>query len=95
MKGKEELTLVAGIPHIKLNNEKIKDNCQFFSEVQCSRDSGIDAGFLFSTTAANANKLMMPLTDKQSKPLEKLKDIIEEIDKVKELMLFLPMVISW
>ena len=78
MKGKDESTLVAGIQYIKMTNEKFKDNRQFFSEVQCSGDSRIDAGFQSSTTAPN--KTMMPLTDKQSKPLDKLKGILKETD---------------
>ena len=87
MKGKDESIVVDGIQQIKIDDKNIKDNCQFFSEVQCAGDSEIDAGFQFST--AVANKITMPTTDEQSKPLDKLKDIFKEANQVKKLM-FLP-----
>ena len=88
MKGGKESTLVVGIPHVELTNKKIKDNRKFCSEVQCSRDKEIDAGFQFTTTAPN--KSMMPQTDKQSRPLYELKDVLKETNQVEKLMFFPP-----
>ena len=86
--GGKESTLVAGIPHFELTGEKIKDNRQFSLEVQCSGDNGIDAEFRSTTIAPN--KLMMPQTNKQLKPLDELKDVIKETNQVKKLVFFPP-----
>ena len=88
MKGEKILTLVAGLPHIKLTDKNIKDNRQFCSDVQCSEDTRIDAGFQFTTTAPN--KSMMPQTDKQLRQPDKLKDVLKETNEVKKLMFFPP-----
>ena len=49
-------------------------------------DSEIDGRFQLNTTATN--KSMMPLTDKQWKPMDKLKDILKKTDQVEKLMFF-------
>ena len=72
---------MAGIPNVELTNEKIKDGRQFCSEVQCSGDNEIDAGFQFTTTAPN--KSMIPQTDEQLKPLDELKDVLKETTRLK------------
>ena len=92
MKGKKQSSLAAGLPHVELTKEKTKDNRQFFSKVQCSRDNEIDAGFQSTTTAPN--KPMTPQTDKQSRPFDELKGVIKETNQVEKLMFFPIMVIN-
>ena len=81
MKGKDESIVVDGIQQIKIDDKNIKDNCQFFSEVQCAGDSEIDVGLQLSATAANT--MMMQLTDEQSKLLDEMQDTPKEKNRLK------------
>ena len=81
MKGKKQSSLVAGLPHVELTEEKIEDNRQYCSEVQCSGDSEIDSGFQFTTMALN--KLTMPQTDEQLRPLDEVKAVLKETTRSK------------
>ena len=88
MKGKKQSSLVAGLPHVELTEEKIGDNRQYCSEVQCSGDNEKDSGFQFTTTALN--KSTMPQTDEQLKPLDELKSVLKETNQIEKLMFFPP-----
>ena len=75
---------MVGIPHVELTDEKIKDNRQFFSEVQCSGDNEIDVEFQSTTMAPN--KSMLPQADEKLRPLNELKDVLKETNQVDKLM---------
>ena len=81
MKGRKQSTLVAGLPHVELTEEKIEDNRQYCSEVQCSRDNEIDSGFQFTTTSLNESTT--PQTDEQLRPLDELKAVLKETTRSK------------
>ena len=69
---------------LNLPKKRQKTTGNFVKKVQCSRDNEIDAGFQFTTMAPN--KPMTSLTDKQSRPLDELKDGLKETNLVEKPM---------
>ena len=73
--GEKESTFVAGMQYIEMNDKKGNENRQSCPKILCAGDSLFDARLQSSTTATS--KASIPQTNKQSRPLDELNDILK------------------